>query len=208
MEPPIKTTPEGPELEPRKIGHRWIDLILAGSAILISVVSVSIAMHHSHVQEELVAANSWPFLRFVHGNRNDAGEDEINLALANPGMGPALLKSINITYDGRPVRTRYEFMSACCGYADLSSDARAQVMLVSSPLEHAVIPAGEELLFLSLKPSGDRTVWNRLNSERWKLKFDACYCSVLHACWRSDLTGQEPERVDHCEVDEATNFRE
>lgn len=208
MEPPIKATPEGPELEPRKIGHRWIDLILAGSAILISVVSVSIAMHHSHVQEELVAANSWPFLRFAHGNRNDAGERQITLTIDNPGLGPALLKSINITYEGRVVTTREQFLEMCCGYGDLSPADRTQVMLMSSPLEHAVIPAGEETLFMSLKPSGDGEVWERLNSERWKLKFDACYCSVLHACWRSDLSGQEPERVDHCEVDEATNFRQ
>ena len=29
---------------------------------------------------------------------------------------------------------------------------------------------------------------------------EACYCSVLHACWKSDLSGLEPERVKQCET--------
>lgn len=208
MEPPIKTTPEGPELEPRKIGHRWADLILAGSAILISVVSVVIAMHHSQVQEELVAANSWPFLRYEHGNTNDEGVSEINMEVRNVGVGPALLKTLRITYDGEPVLTRMDLLNRCCGYNLMSADERARTMIMSNPLHSAVVPAGEGKVFLSLRKDSSPAIWEKLNQERWKLKLEACYCSVLHACWRSDLSGLEPERVKQCEHDPDLDFRD
>lgn len=208
MEPLVKTTPEGVEAEPRKIGHRWVDLILAGSAMMISVVSVSVAMHHGKVQEELVAANSWPFLRYEHGNTTDTGEEVVNMAIRNVGVGPALLKTLRVTYNGKPVLTRMDLLNRCCGYERLSVQERRQTKWLSNPLSSAVVPAGESKSFLALRRDNNPALWAKLDEERWKLKLEACYCSVLHTCWRSDLTGLEPERVKRCEHDPALDFQE
>lgn len=208
MEPPVKTTAEGVEAEPRKVGHRWLDLVLAGSAILISVVSVSVAMHHGHVQEELVAANSWPFLRYEHGNSSDDGEAIIHMEIANLGVGPALLKSLRVSYEGKPVLTRMDLLNRCCGFDRLSADERARSNLMTNQLHSAVVPAGQGRAFLQLRRDDNPALWEKLDDERWKLKLEACYCSVLHACWRSDLSGLEPERVEQCEHDPALDFRE
>lgn len=208
MEPHLRTTPDGVEAEPRKVGHRWLDLILAGSAILISVVSVSVAVHHGHVQEELVAANSWPFLRYEHGNFSDDDEAIVNMAIRNVGVGPALLKTLRVSYDGKPVLTRMDLLTRCCGFSQLSPAERQHANLLSNQLHSAVVPADEEKVFLALRRENHPVLWEKLNQERWKLKMEACYCSVLHTCWRSDLTGLEPERVEQCEHDPALDFRE
>ena len=41
-------------------------------------------------------------------------------------------------------------------------------------------------------------IWDGLNSARVALEFDACYCSVLDECFRSDLVSMTPTRVDAC----------
>lgn len=208
METPLKTTPDGVEIEPHKVGHRWIDLILAGSAILISVVSVSVAVHHGKVQEELVAATSWPFLRYQHGNSSEEGEAVINMRVENVGVGPALLKTLRVSYEGKPVLTRTELMDVCCDYSRMSREERMRTPFLSNPLHSAVVPAGDGLALLALRKDSNPVAWEKLNTVRWKLKLEACYCSVLHTCWRSDLGGLEPELVKQCEHDPALDFRD
>ena len=59
-------------------GIKWLDLILAGSAIFISVVSLVVSIHHGRTMEQLVAANekqvkasTLPILRYGTGNMNE-----------------------------------------------------------------------------------------------------------------------------------------
>jgi hypothetical protein len=56
-ETPVNVHAEGVHPEPRKTGHRAIDFSIAASAIVISLISLAVAIHHGRVQERLVAAN-------------------------------------------------------------------------------------------------------------------------------------------------------
>jgi hypothetical protein len=53
---------EGPEVEPHHhhTGHSRLDMIFGALAVVLSGVSVFIAIHHGQTMERLVAANSWP----------------------------------------------------------------------------------------------------------------------------------------------------
>lgn len=80
----------------RHTGLPWLDLILAGSAIFISVVSLIISIHHGHTMEKLVAANEkqveasiLPILRFSTWNMLE-NENAIHFDLRNGRMGPAV----------------------------------------------------------------------------------------------------------------------
>ncbi|HTR23472.1 MAG TPA: hypothetical protein VMI10_05765 [Terriglobales bacterium] len=75
----------------RHTGLPWIDLILAGSAIFISVVSLIVSIHHGRTMEQLVAANekqveasTLPILRFTTGNVSD-NAPSIHFDLRNGG---------------------------------------------------------------------------------------------------------------------------
>jgi hypothetical protein len=63
--PPVNTGAEGVHAEPKRTGHRLLDLSIAVSAILISLTSLAIAIHHGRVQQKLVATNSWPFAAYL-----------------------------------------------------------------------------------------------------------------------------------------------
>lgn len=192
-EPPVTVEAEGVRPEVRKTGHKWLDFIVAGSAILISLVSLSVAIHHGEVQERLVAANSWPFLQATTANRNEAGAPEIRLGVNNGGVGPALLRSVRLIYQGRAVRNSDELLTACCGGGAALND------LTSSRLSGRVLAAGDRIAFLSLaRTEANSAAWDRLNTARFRITYEACYCSVLGDCWRSDLAGLEPTAVASC----------
>ena len=63
-----------------------------------------------------------------------------------------------------------------------------------------VMRAGTDTLILGMKREGNEVVWDKLNAERFRLRFRACYCSVFDECWVSDLSTVSPQSVEHCAV--------
>lgn len=101
--------------EPRKTGHRLVDFSIALSAIVISLISLTVAIHHGRVQERLVAANSWPFLFWSTSIDQDESGQRFSIYIANSGVGPALLKGLIVRHAGKPVRGWVELLQECCG---------------------------------------------------------------------------------------------
>ena len=198
--PPVHVDVDGVTPEPKRTGHRWLDLLLAGSAILISTVSLSIAVQQARIQERMVAATSWPFLQFRTSNNGDQGKPVISMSVVNVGQGPALLKHVSVTYDGKPVQGAYDMMQVCCGWAPKTNADLLGFRTNIAPLGGVVIQPHEEYLFYQFDNTGPQSdaVWRRMDAARFQLKFDACYCSVLGDCWRSDLRGLEPTRIKSC----------
>jgi uncharacterized membrane protein YhfC len=63
-QPAVETGVDEARALAHKTGHAWVDLIIAFSAITISVISLFVAITHGRTEEKMVAANSWPFLTF------------------------------------------------------------------------------------------------------------------------------------------------
>ena len=101
-EPPVTTTSDEVHAHAHKTGRPKLDLIIALSAIFISAVSLVVAIEHGRTERDLVAANSWPFLRSLMDNGYDDGRD-IAVGVTNAGVGPAKLESLELSYAGVPV---------------------------------------------------------------------------------------------------------
>ena len=150
-EPPVTTEAEGVRAEPRKTGHRLMDISIALSAILISVISLTVAIHHGRVQERLVAANSWPFL--TARTSNDFGGDRqyFSLSIINSGVGPAVLKRLIVRYDDKPVRGWLELLQECCGVArDTTLNDLTSLGFAGGDRPKGIVRAREGVLLLKL----------------------------------------------------------
>ena len=199
-EPIITTGPEGANPEPRRTGYRALDLLLAGSAILISTISLVVGFQNAQTQERMVAATSRPILFFETGNAVSGDPTpSISMTIRNDGAGPALLRHLEVRYAGKPVTDKVALFKACCG-VDISRPG-AGLALMSRKVDNTILPAGSESTFLRFnKEDATAGIWEKLNTGRFKLTFDACYCSIIGECWRSDLTGAEPTRAKRCET--------
>jgi hypothetical protein len=83
-EPPVESQPDGVQLRPARIGQRWLDLSIAGLAIVISLISLAVGFYNAQSQQRMVAATSWPFLVY-HTSRIG---DRLTLRISNEGVGP------------------------------------------------------------------------------------------------------------------------
>jgi hypothetical protein len=190
--------------EPHRTGVKWLDVALAVGVLLVSVSSLVVAIVHSHTLErmadanvKLVEANSWPFLAYSTGNRNDE-KPAISMSVDNNGVGPAKIESFVVTWNKLPQRNAAAFLKACCGYTHRLGDGM-QLSLVQGQ----VLRAGAKLNFLYFPRSPQTAAaWDRLNSDRVSSRLDVniCYCSVFDECWGGDITEftLHPKRVAKC----------
>jgi hypothetical protein len=201
-EPPVNTGADEVHAEPRKTGHHFVDFVIAGAAILISLVSLGVAIHHGHVQERLVAANSWPFLQLGFSNRRTGDAQMLTYSIVNSGVGPAVLKSLIVDYQGKRVHGFVELLQACCG---VPRDADIQRMVAlglrgeTRPV--GVIRARDEAILFTFERSPDNIeMLDRLTAARLTMKLRACYCSIVGECWISDLRSLDPQPVEACKA--------
>lgn len=181
-----------------RTGHRLLDLAVPVSALLISVISLIIGIHHGRTMQEmaqansrLVQANSWPLLQYATGNANDNGEAEISMKVVNSGVGPAKLMSLELFQGEQLLRTPRDLISAL----DPSNPKPTMSLGLTLP---TVLRAGTDMLIVGMKRAGNEAVWDTLNKERFHIRFRACYCSVFDECWVSDLLTVSPQPVAQC----------
>jgi hypothetical protein len=141
-------------------------------AILVSVVSLGVALSSNRTQERLLAASSWPTLEAGSGNRSDEGTDEITLILGNNGVGPARLRGVRD--NGEFAGDSRRLLKQCCGAGDNTIND------VTSGTRGRVLKAGDQIVLMTLpKETNSDELWKRFDRARFDVTVQACYCSVL-----------------------------
>jgi len=193
-EPPVEAQPDGVQARPARIGQRWLDLSIAGVAIVISLISLAVGFYNAQSQQRMVAATSWPFL--VYNTRQVS--DRLTLRFQNEGVGPARLKTLIVRYHGREAHGFVQFLQICCGL--IPSDVGKMGGIVWESRPTGLYRPGEHLDLLVLdRTATNARIWEKLSHARTQLQFQACYCSVLNDCWTSNLDAlTDPKPVSYC----------
>lgn len=205
--------PEPPE--PKKTGHRWIDLAVALAALSVSVMSIFVAQHTSETMEKLVHASSWPFLELGSGNTNGQGRREIAFGVENVGTGPARIHWFEVAVDGEPLPRDGHLLSAllnaCCREAFEAALARNNGNLpatfdyeVSSPVRSRFLgPNGEISAIRWAQTEQNAELWAALDTARQtRITMATCYCSVFDECWIARSDAFPPEPINSCTPNE------
>jgi hypothetical protein len=191
--------------------RHWLEYTSTIIAVVVSVVSLWVAIGSEDANRKMVAASSWPFLQIVTGNSDAQNRPELIFSIANAGVGPAKVRSFEVFWRGKPYRSSFRLMHDCCGYEIPTTPPQTPEgelppgQVSSSHVAHNVIRAGEERPFLSYElTAGNATVWKKFDEVRQNdLRYRVCYCSVFDECWIDtfDFTGDSgPERIEACPI--------
>lgn len=201
---------ENPEVHSPHARHgglpRWLELTIAVTALITSISSIAIAIHHGQIMEKLVQANSIPYMQGGFSNETPDGRRVLSLDLLNRGVGPAHEQSLRVKVGERYVRSVSELIVASVG-----PEQAAEVETALEPTKDGVrkrfIPGGEQqLVFRMTRTPENAQYWDLLNATREKWNAEFCYCSVFQECWQVLGKWAEPELVDACRRDEAREF--
>lgn len=130
---------DAPDLpgRPRRTGLHLLDMVVSICALFMSGVSIYMANQNSASMEDLVHANSWPFLQIDSGNTSNGGDHTLDFGLSNAGVGPARIYSAIFLVNGQPVENMnllVNISERCCAseYRETSPRARGAILTTAS----------------------------------------------------------------------------
>src|ERR1700743_3126454 len=102
-----------PEL-PKLRGRHWLEYLTTGVALLLSLISLWVAIETEVANRQMVAASSWPLLEVDSSNVDDKGNSVLLFRVTNTGVGPAKVRSFEEFYKGKPYPPAVSLIRACC----------------------------------------------------------------------------------------------
>lgn len=179
-----------------------LNFVLALCAILISGASFYATYLQANSAERQVKAMTLPLIQFSHGNYDQENDETvIDFELKNAGIGPAIIKSVQIEHRGTVHNSLKDFFQACCKAelevytakrkADKELDKNQEIGgWVSQPLINIILPGQSDYQFQSIKYGTETDeLWTKLNKERWDMNLNICYCSMLDDCFVTEKNG-------------------
>lgn len=192
-----------------------LNLFLALCAIIISAASFYATYLQANAAERQVKAATWPWLEVMTGNLNEQTYSaEITLSIKNSGSGPAFIKYVKFFYNEKSYFDIFKLIKDCCfdiyAYHEQLNKLQKESpeinffekfgWLYTGISNNRLLASGSELNLLGFKKTNfNATQWDKVNDQRFKIKTEICYCSLLEQCYLSDGRGDVKE-IQHCEM--------
>lgn len=139
-------------------------------AALIGLLALLVSGYTAWIQREQVRAQVWPHLIIGYT------DPDRQLIVLNKGVGPALVKSVEVTVAGKP-QPNWTAVFHAMGLQVPDDDWQ------QSTLNGNVLSPGEKLGFMSLPTETAYRQYRQLDSTAKPVKVRICYCSTLGECW-------------------------
>jgi hypothetical protein len=179
-----------------------LDFAIGLSALIVSLVAAGAAVYQTRVIAQQFSATVWPYVSF---DRTDSPWSS-ELDIRNDGLGPAIVRSVAITWDGKNEPTIEAVLSAAVAAEPQGMRAARKALAAgtklafstSTPTAGMVIPANSKHMIFRM--DGALLVhYYRPALERVGLSF--CYCSLTGSCWLQKYSGtgdSYPQSVGSC----------
>lgn len=176
-------------------GHRWVDIMLGLAAIVVSGISLSVAVHHGHTMEKLVEANSFPNLEM---SQTIADGESFSVAIENSGVGPGRVESLELRLGGKAVTTPRELVNAL---ASAHGGSIGGVRIESGNIVGRLVGANRSEEFFKISAAQpDPTAPLQTLKAYGGMDTRLCYCSVFDECYVADSRVERgrPKHVERC----------
>jgi len=175
---------------------RW-NAVAAIVASLIGLMALIVSGYTAYVQRQQVRAQVWPYLLVAY-----ADNDHARIVL-NKGVGPAIVRSVQMLVDGKP-QPDWEHVLGALGGSGKTS-------ITQSTLSGNVLTAGEKLEVMSMHDEDSYRHFREESLHRASTRI--CYCSTLEDCWMYDdeRPADQPraQPIDRCpDIPRADAFRQ
>lgn len=180
-----------------------LDFVIAFFALLISTVAAIAAIYQTRVIAQQFSATVWPYVSMDVTNSPVSFE----LDLRNDGLGPAIVRSVSITWDGKPQPSIEALYRSFVKHDPkviapiLAAKRAGQTVRIttSTPTSGLVIPANSAQVILRLEGS---TVVQVFRPRVARVGLSLCYCSLTGSCWTQSFQNREsePRAVSSCPI--------
>ena len=162
--------------------YREPETFIAVAALVVSVTAVVVGIYEAALQRRHDVAEVWPHLELSTWLNDTIATFRID----NTGLGPALVKSVEVRIDGKPQRNWGEALRTLYGHEPPPHSSATTV-------EHALRP-GDQSVLVSIPVRG-------LSTDFWswagRMSVRVCYKSVFDQYWIvTDTLGKADRWMD------------
>ena len=149
--------------------YREPETFIALAALVVSVSAVAIGLYEAALQRRHDRAEVWPHLEVTTFTMRTGA----TLSIENRGIGPALVKSIVVTLDGKRAHNWNEVLTALLGHAPPAPFS-------NSTISESVLRPGDKVTLVGL-PNEDMPpgFWQSVG----RVGLSLCYSSVFGESW-------------------------
>jgi hypothetical protein len=159
---------------------------IAIGALVVSAIAMLSSLVQVNLQRSQERALVWPHV----SARSSYSAEGFAFVARNKGLGPALVRRVELQVDGKPVQGWNGVLDAVLGPGHGYGWERIAV----NDLEDSILGAGESTTLFQV--GWDERTRAALG-EGSRVTASICYCSFLQECWIS-RTGLDHDRVDRC----------
>jgi hypothetical protein len=181
-----------------------LDFAIAIGALLISTIAAFASIYQSRIVAQQFSATVWPYVSLDRTNSPSL----LELDVRNDGLGPAIVHSVSITYDGKPQASLEALFAGLAQDARSRSTIRAALragqklsLTTSTPVAGMVIAANTQHTIVRME---GQTLVQQFFPRIKRFGLSLCYCSLTGACWELRMADAEPRVVRDCSKDGAS----
>ncbi len=164
-----------------------LDLVIAVCALVVSGLATSASWWQTHVVARQLEAQVWPYLTIT----GTLSSKEVSYTLSNDGLGPAVIRSVVLSVDGKPQPTMVDAMHALIG----RMGTQAHALSMAAPGPGTVIRVGGSVTMLHLTSP---VLAPKLARQTGRVALRVCYCSIVGGCWLKESQQSDPRIVASC----------
>ncbi|MGB8909042.1 MAG: hypothetical protein WCC84_09865 [Candidatus Cybelea sp.] len=175
-----------------------VELLIAACALLLTGIASIASVYQAHMiarqfssTEQQFGATVWPYLTIAISQTPTT----IQSSITNDGLGPAIIRSAAIGWDGTRSFGSWRDMATVLITLSSPPKARSGLSFVgsTSSLDPGdVIRAGESRSLFSLRGWNGFPEALERDAIRHGLTVSICYCSLLRTCWMKRWKAQLP----------------
>lgn len=155
--------------------------ILSLAGVFTGAVALYAALNESRAVRDQTAASVWPYIQIIVNDTDDGSNARFALSFENVGVGPALMRGVELRLAGEPVRSWDEVASRL-----VSQETRVGVDFGRSSVNSLVIGPGEEVVaFQTNHRELSLAMQQAVYGGRASLRY--CFCSIFDQCWLGSL---------------------
>jgi hypothetical protein len=163
-------------------------------AVIISAMALAVGVYQTRLMQTQARASVWPYVTSGFRYSTFGDNQGFDLHVTNNGVGPAIVRSTVVRFDGKPVK-HWDDIFAIVMAGHTKDSANASI----SGVRGIVIPpsTNRETEVVALRTNGEGLA-KALYDARDRFGVDICYCSIYDDCWVSHWLQTEPEQTSAC----------
>lgn len=150
-------------------------MIVGIAAIVVSVMTMFVYIFQAGIMMDQQHMSVWPYVEWSETYINSE-DQEFYIEVFNKGVGPAIVKDVKLTLDGKKYDNYPDVLQELLGGKEILDS----LWRLYSPVNHRVLAPGEQLKVFYVKNwKGARIP--EIDIKR--LTFSICYCNIYDDCW-------------------------